>query len=392
MAITVINNPVIYGHASDSVIEVSSNNVSQPGFKFVFDVYVSGLNFWGHPFQRYFVSPLSLVGRFNISKCLRSVATYELPVFSSSNNFVIEQGGVGRKVDVSIGEAYFTSSTTYSIIPNLVTISGWMYYLAYNRSDEKNKYTQIPNQLIDRRKIKKFFLVKHNQQWVNVIADNNVIASNLISCLATYMPSGNTIYSETIGPINNRGLFNAQLNAFDGAWGMNVVDVLKNVYVNDKQLLIIFESKDALGNSILVQQLYYDVVRCVSDDGIMLYWINKFGQLDAYYFPIWKRINSNIYQDTIIEKSQYDGFKFGDRYYSRENRSIRLTSLPIVDDEDMEGLADLFSAKYVWYSINETQPKLYRCLVQDNSVEVRKYKTDKVFQLSLTINDGYSII
>jgi len=62
----------------------------------------------------------------------------------------------------------------------------------------------------------------------------------------------------------------------------------------------------------------------------------------------------------------------------------------IDNDADMEGIADLFTSKYIYFNtLNNSD--LQRCYVIDKSIEIKKYRTDRVYQVTVTLNVGYSI-
>lgn len=406
MAVSGVQIHQVVGHNGDNINIYQSTNAGNSGFKFVIDVYVNGVTFWGQPYLRFYVPTVAGTNQcyFNISQVLRDLAVYQLPQYIGySNTMQAITGAFGGKITIKVGEAYYTTPTTYTIYPNLYTHDCWLVYFTYNKYEYANGYYSIGTAIIDRRKLKKFFLVPFNYLFINLFANFDNITSGKILGGIDLLPSGggniflfqSVVNNSPESVSNNNRLFNFLIGNSIVTIGSNTYtfyDTLNSIYPNVNKFNINqYYDLPTLPTDFLQYSFQYEVIRCLSNDGIMLYWINSLGQLDSWYFPIYKRKKSIATTDVKLPKQRDAQSTFGDRYYSREDISITATSHIIDNDADMLGLADLFSAKYVWYNTND-DPTLRQCFILDKNVEIKKYKTDKLYQVTININDGYKII
>jgi hypothetical protein len=406
MAVSGVQIHQVVGHNSDNINVYQSNNAGNSGFKFVIDVYVNGVTFWGQNYLRFYVPTIAGTNqcRFNISQVLRDLAVYQLPQYIGYSNTMQEiTSALGSKVTIKVGEAYYTTPTTYSIYPNLYSHDCWLVYHTYNKNETAIDYYPLNTSMIDRRKLNKFFLVPFNYLWINMFANSLHISSGKIfGAINLLQSNGGEIFLAQAVANNNLQSVTTNNRLFNFLIGVSIVDVSGNNYTFYDTLNSIFTNVNKfninqhfglaeLPDEYLQAIFQYEVVRCLSNDGIMLYWINSLGQVDSWYFPIYKRKRSIVTTDVKLPKQRDFQSTFGERYYSREDISITATSYIIDNDADMLGLADLFSAKYVWYNTADNTT-LRQCFIIDKNVEIKKYKTDKLYQVTININDGYKII
>jgi len=406
MAVSGVVIHQVVGHNGDNINVYQSTNAGNSGFKFVIDVYVNGVTFWGQAYLRFFVPTIAGTNQchFNISQVLRDLAVYQLPQYIGySNTMQTILGALGGKINIQVGEAYYSTPTTYTIYPNLFSHNSWLVYHTYNKNEYAADYYSLSNVVIDRRRLKKFFLIPFNYLWINMFANADNITSSKITGGIDLLPSsgGNiflyqSVLNNNVATANtNNRLFNFLIGASIVVVGTNnysFYDTLNSLHPNVNKFNVNQYSNVPLSPANNLQYSFqYDVIRCLNNDGIMLYWINSLGQVDSWYFPIYKRKRSISTTDIKLPKQRDGQSTFGDRYYSREDITITATSYIIDNDADMLGIADLLSAKYVWYNTND-DTKLRQCFIIDKNVEIKKYKTDKLYQITININDGYKII
>jgi hypothetical protein len=394
MAITIVTAPTAVGNNSDDVFVFSSNNTSINGFKFIIDIIVPGMMFWGQPKLRLFIPPVVGTNQcyLNISEIIRDIVTIQLPnLFPSTTYILAETGRAGKRVFIEVGEAYFTTPTTYSLFPNLANTNAYMYVFSYFKiEDVQSNYSTGG---VDRRKLTKYFHVPFNSLWCNLVADGVNLSSGEIYYEILF-PAAAQILNPQLPqylPVSvNNLLFNAMIGTTkDVALSLGFYDLVSN-YSSDNTF-IIYQYDDHVNKNVVIG-LEYKIVRCLKNDGLMLYWVNSNGQIDSWYFPVFKVTKNANKTEIILNKSKNysDGFRFGDTYYSRADYQIKATSTMIDNDADMEGIADLFTSKYVWFNTFDN-PNLQRCHSVEKGVEIKKYRTDKIYQIPVTINVGYSI-
>lgn len=384
MAITIISYDTSVGHLADNKIIATSSNYSQNGFKYVVDVYVNGLTFWGQSYLRFYVPPKPVTGRleFNISDVLRDIADVHVLDENNVQYCYNNNGNAGRIVTTKIGEAYFTSPTTYTITPNLAQITQrvWMfsYFNKYDRAQLNDMWDITTGAFKDRRIIKKWFNLPFNKAWWLQPISLQEIASNQSKYIididgSIQIDSSNANKSMTIAPITEPLL---------GVYAIGTVEVgTSNLYqminsINGSVLTIIF-----IANAPAAQYSFQIINKC-RDDGVIVYWINRYGQLEHYYFDMMKTKINTVTTDYIIRK-ELDYLNWNGRYYGLEEEIVTLTTTNIIDDNDAEGLRDLFTSKYVWMN-TANNPELVPILITDKAFEVKKYRTDKAFQLTIT--------
>ncbi|MEM3373104.1 MAG: hypothetical protein QXF76_02720 [Candidatus Anstonellales archaeon] len=384
MAITIISYDNSIGHLADNKIIATSSNYNQNGFKYVVDVYVAGLTFWGQSYLRFYVPPKPVTGRleFNISDVLRDIADVKVFDENNANYCYINNGNAGRIVTTKIGEAYFTSPTTYTITPNLAQVQQrvWMfsYFNKYDRTQLNDMWDITTGVFKDRRIIKKWFNLSFNKAWWLQPISSQEIAANLSKYTIDIdgliqINDGVSNKLMTIAPITEPLL---------GVFAIGTVEAgTSNLYqlinsINGSVLTISFTSNTP------TYQYSFQIINKCRQDGAIVYWINRYGQLEHYYFDMMKTKINTITTDYIIRKD-LDYLNWNGRYYGLEEEIVTLTTTNIIDDNDAEGLRDLLTSKYVWMNTAEN-PGLIPILITDKAFEVKKYRTDKAFQLTIT--------
>lgn len=394
MAITIVTSQTVVGNNSDDVFVFSSNNASNNGFKFIVDIFVQGMTFWGQLKLRMFIPPVVGTNHIslNVSEIIRDIVTIQLPKMQSPTTYILaETGRAGKRVFIEVGEAYFTTPTTYSLFPNLANTNAYMFLFSYFKiEDVASNYSTGG---VDRRKLRKYFHVPFNFLWCNLIADSNNLSSGEIYYEILFPASLqklNPPLPQYVPVSANNLLFNALIGKTqDALLSLSFYDLVSNYSIDNT--FRIYQYDDHV-NKNFIAGLEYNIVRCLKNDGLMLYWVNSNGQIDSWYFPVFK-VARNVNKTEIVlnkSKNQSDGYQFGDTYYSRADYQIKATSTMIDNDADMEGIADLFTSKYVWFNTFDNT-NIQRCHVVDKSVEIKKYRTDKVYQVTATLNVGYSI-
>jgi hypothetical protein len=394
MAITIVTAPTVVGNNSDDVFVFASNNTSNNGFKFIIDIIVPGMTFWGQPKLRMFIPPVVGTNQcyLNISEIIRDIVTINQPDIASLSTYILaETGRAGKRAFIEVGEAYFTTPTTYSLFPNLANTNAYMYVFSYFKDEDVA--SNYSTGAVDRRKLRKYFHVPFNYLWCNLVANSVNLSSGEIYYEILFPASAqilNPLLPQYVPVSVNNLLFNAMIGTTkDAVLSLGFYDLVSNYSIDNT--FIIYQYDDHVNKNIIAG-FEYDIVRCLKHDGLMLYWINSNGQVDSWYFPVFK-ITRNINKTEIVlnkSKNQSDGYQFGDTYYARADYQMKATSTMIDNDADMEGLADLFTSKYVWFN-TFNNGNLQRCHVVDKSIEIKKYRTDKVYQVTVTLNVGYSI-
>ncbi len=352
MAISVISYDNSIGHLADNKIVATSSNVSQNGFKYVVDVYVQGLSFWGQSYLRFFVPAKPITGRleFNISDVLRDIADIKVLNESATAYCYLNDGNAGKIITTKIGEAYFTSSTNYSIFPNLATINQrvWMFsYFNYLDRSQLNPMYDIPTNIFrDRRIIRKWFNLPFNKTWFIKPITQSEISNNESRYEIQIIGSGVFIFDNVsaskpmiITPISEPLLGIYSIGTVTDTIADGVYDKINVLNANEIKIRF---------HTLPVFEYTFKVINKCREDGAIIYWLNRYGQIEHYYFDVFKRKINTITSDYIIRKD-LDYLNYQGRYYGLENETITFTTTNIVDEQDAEGLRDLLTSKYVWY-------------------------------------------
>jgi hypothetical protein len=384
MAITIISYDATIGHLADNIIVALSTNTSQPGFKYIVDVSITGQTFWGQNYLRFFVPPEpgTLILRFNISDVIRDICDVDM-IDENNTSFCYKNPlRAGYTVTVNIGEAYFTTPTTYSLFPSLNVLQQKMFLFSYFNSKDygflQPMYDITSNLFIDRRKIKKWFLLPFNYAWWYQPYSQDDLTLNQFeykvqTSVLNFIDNSNAIKPMIITPLTQPHLAVCAIGTLATSFD-TFYDFLNNSGSNTFQLRSVTPMPDFVYT--------FNIERPCRIDGAIIYWVNQYGQLEHYYFPVFKKRINTTTTDYIVRKDK-DRMRFQDRYYSREDESIIFTTGTIVDDTEAEALRDILTSRYVWYN-TESDASLKRILVTDSSMEVKRYRTDKAFQLTIT--------
>lgn len=384
MAISIISYDNSIGHLADNKIIATSSNYNQNGFKYVVDVYVNGLTFWGQSYLRFYIPPKPVTGRleFNISDVLRDIANVNIFDENNVNYCYNNDGNAGRTVITKIGEAYFTSPTTYTITPNLAQINQivWMfsYFNKYDRAQLNDMWDITTDVFKDRRIIKKWFNLPFNKAWWLQPVSQQEISANIIKYLididgVVQIDTTNANKPMFLTPITEPLLVVYAIGTVE-VGASNLYQLINSI--NGRVLTISFISPTPT-----IQYSFQIIDKC-KQDGAIVYWINRYGQLEHYYFDMMKTKINTITTDYIIRKD-LDYLNWNGIYYGLEEEIVTLTTTNIIDDNDAEGLRDLLTSKYVWMNTAKN-PELVPILITDKAFEVKKYRTDKAFQLTIT--------
>lgn len=383
MAISIVSYDNSIGHLADNKIVATSSNYTQNGFKYVVDVYVVGLTFWGQSYLRFFVPPQPSTGRlvFNISDVLRDIADVNVLDENNANHCYLNNGNAGKLVTIKIGEAYFTSPTTYSIFPNLAQVQQRVWIFSYYNSKDRaylNQMYDIPtNVFADRRLIKKWFNLPFNKAWWLQPVSSQEIGGNQSRYVIDIDGSIQIDDSTSDKPMTITPITEPLLGVYaigTVKQGVNSLYQLINS-INGNTLTIQF-----IANTPAKQYSFQIINKC-RQDGAIVYWINRYGQLEHYYFDVMKTKINTTTTDYIIRKD-LDYLNWNGRYYGLEEENVTLTTTNIIDDNDVE-LRDLLTSKYVWMN-TANNPELIPILITDKAFDVKKYRTDKAFQLTIT--------
>lgn len=401
MALTLITGDYnkIIGTHTDAVIRATSNvwNV-YPDFHYVVDIYPIGFTFYGGNQLRFFVKPVPNTGKmlFNLSRALKNVALPIGVVYSNMTTSYIYGDSVGSKrVMVAVSEFYNSVIQSSSAVQQFSII--YSYYtkqpiiIAFGNGGSSgvdtisNKYFNVGNNLYWRLFKRYATTVDTCEYKIEVYRPNGTLFQVIDNSNAAKAMSANISgsYPTAVYSIDNNFVMLSIPSQSLGTI-MNNAGVGSYIKIYEKLNTGSFHLRATMKN-----------VNTCNTEGLMLYFLNEFGQFEHYYFPIVKEFVSADKVTINIEKYNIDGdlntfYDFSKSVgISSTNNYVIKTDL-ISDDVDYDLLKRLVLSPVVYCNfVNDN--KLYAVTIDDNKYNVLKQLYDKINQIQMSITFNKTI-
>jgi len=308
MAITLNNEPEAYHPVYQPMwFSVSSNNYTQPNFKFICDVHVregNGTNRGKIAQLKFLPVPGTDYGKINVAGVLKSYITHQAQSTTGVSGFFAASGHI-LQYDVKFGEEYGPSSgiTQY---PNLTTslnkyawngaprfekhlfISGTQYSTVF----PQKFLTYLNNTTIQTAKP----LASNEEDFVNYLNGTNSINRIVIT---TYDSSGNYLdYGVVQSPFLPLNVGNRFVKYACGPANINTITGWLIAPGNDPIITanVRYYSLDlASGSSIQDSPLYFEIVdKCTKDTAFDFQFLNGLGGYECFRFTGAYQVNDDI--------------------------------------------------------------------------------------------------
>lgn len=373
---------------------VSSTNVAQPDFRFVMDVFFSGVP--GIAARLKIHPDANGHGRFDAARVVRSqLKNYFAPRAAALGPFTIKTNDVIVSYTVAYGEEY--GGTTYAGL----TADGYYAYNAYSGDmpgvtvDEPISYNF--HGWATSRNINDIRMPRNGTCYLPYINDTPENKKLKIEILSSGGLIGPTLTSGTITATGNRLLVLNLNPAFINASGAFAGTPIPS---NADGYRIAVERASG---SAQTPWAYVSFLCEPKDPATALHFLNRFGGFDTYHFtgPTRKavEVERTTYQQLgqvtnfsyLREYTPWDGGNvFADtitQYNTRHTWTRKLTS-GYIDDATHEWLWQLITSPQVYL---EDNGYFYPVLIKTNNWGQRKTRYDKMYNLELEVIMGRQV-
>lgn len=396
MAITINSVPAPFSSLHDDAwFVVSSNNVSQDNFKYVFDTYVSGS----------LVSRVKIIpapsaensyGVFNSAPIVRNYMTnYFKPVEGS----VLQHSSDLIKVNYQI---QFGEEVSGTLTTNYASggYSGYNYYsplffdgilLLGGGEGDLLLSEQYDNLLISN--YADDWLTERNIESVDLIFGKRLFISYLSNEV-----SGGNIEVQKIGQSGNIGTaatgglvsFTGEFNLFEfGQDSINTYLGTEFITENDFGYKVRLNHDGITSNWVTIKHVCYDRTNPVN-----IHFLNRLGGWDTFGFNLINKRNTEFqkrsfrrtsYQldgDQMKNNDSYNRYNEGTINFSIEHRDGYKLISDYVTEEDYTWLAQLFASPIVYM---EVRGAYFPIIIKDNNFDYKLEKSDQLFNLEMNI-------
>jgi hypothetical protein len=383
MSITLIN-PSGYPSAQDNLWSIAySSNSGQVDFKYVFDVYVDGVQLVR---TKVFPEPSNGRGYFDAMPIVKNEITYAWfnPVSANDNEatWVTQSDTLNEKIyQLRVGEDY--SGTTYL---NLVSgnVTTYNYSAPLFKRRQINIGQKLNNWLTNRPlKIKSKttdkILIPYFGSTLNYI---NVVPYNASNVAL----SGFSYYTNTPKKYNEIDIGVSALNRMSFSnYSFNVITSQVAYYLVNMQ---------NTGATTLTSTIRVDIDCNPNYTPINLYFINAFGMFDTARFDLASRLTMDVERKTFEQRNYtlnnttvdyYDANNVYNEskinYGSKSNHSYKLT-MNYPSDAEYQWLAELIVSPQIYAEIDGNY---YPVTIKSNNYEYSSYTNNRLRALEIDI-------
>lgn len=387
--ITIIQAPATYTPAYNPMnYIVESDNITEPSFQYVFDLYVNGSMVSRHRLPPRFGSNVAMLDVSNI------VQAYVSHDFVFSDTAFDKNPNSWASVYIKFGEEYSvagiittyidlsTSATSYAVNASIEFLDfiNWNTNQYFFGSSRKF-LTSIPTPSVTlNSSLWLYFKHEIPQNIVQCGVGVYAIDGTLLN-VNTFTPTslsnsvvGDRFLRVSVGTKQLKELFGSTF--FDGGayYDVAVIDITSSFTFETKRINIIEES-------------------CIYDN-IPVHFLNKLGGFDVFNFKLASYKESDIERKTY--KSSVGTFNVSNEFtYASTDRSINLLSTSSQDiikansdwisEEESVWLKELVTSPVVFAEINS---KVIPIVIKESKYVFNKKENKKLFNLQITFNYG----
>jgi hypothetical protein len=286
MAITVNSVPEAYASAHDDLwYVVTSTNVAQSNFKFVFDVYVNSVQVAR---VKQYPDPSTNKGYFNAANIVRNYLTSYFKPNTTQTLFSYDGDDIYVSYEIKYGEEY--GGTTYTNLTN-VSYKAFNYYNPAFRDPSVSYFSSYVTEWLSNRDLNNIdcaFAEKCHIGWMNASGST----TSMTATVQKYSESGATVGSPSTGTsatISSYALLDLSptaINTYLGTTFINSSDYAYGVKLNYSST-----SSDEIKVRIGCSPRY---------NPIPVHFLNQLGSYDTIFFTAVNRegrsMNSKSYQ------------------------------------------------------------------------------------------------
>jgi hypothetical protein len=380
MAITLISAPSGEPSVQDSLYHtVSSTNSAQPDFKYVFDIFVNGVQ---QVRVKQFAEPSTSKGYFDAGPIVRNTFTYAwFDPTNATDHVYLNQpspsGEISQLYQIRVGED-FSGVTTVNMASGEVRAYNWtppaFKRKTFDSTIKLNKfYTNRPTGAKIGLGQKLLIPFKTNAS-LTLKVDAYGLDSTLINT-----------YTDASGYTNN-GYVQLDIGsaAINSRFGSSIIN--SNVKYYD----VYFNTFDK----------YRVVLQCNPKyTPSNLYFLNRWGMFDTVTFDLVSRLTSDIERKTFTKKdyrftdtgvTYYDAndvyHETKTNYTNKETLSLRLT-MDAPTDAEWQWLVELLTSPLVYF---EQDGYFYPVTLKNTTYEYSKYVNNRLrpFEVDIDINQS----
>lgn len=389
LTLTTTDYNKVVGTQTDSVIRATSTLWnSYADFNYVVDISPLGFSFNGNTQLRFYVKPRPSDGLmlFNLSEAMKNIPMLQTYDYTAST-YIHTSALSGRRIILTVSEYYngLIQSTSAQQFFDII-------YSAYSKTPIIKAF---PSTFGVDTIGNKYFNIGHNMYW-RYHKRYSANIDNVKYYIEIYDNNGALAYT-----LNNA----VSLKAMAISSGQNfpiAVETLDNYYLQNtsliqfKDMIIInrkfFKVYDVIGTapsqSINMSAQLNIINQCGNDKGVMLYFLNEYGQWEHFYFPHWKESMTAVRKSYEIDKYDRDGNIRTNYDFELLNSSIGNTTLTIrtdmlYDDVDFKLLKRVITSPYHYLNfVEDTNNTLYAVMLADNRYNVMRQFYDKIQQIT----------
>lgn len=397
MAITILQQPSLFQPVYNTAYaNVSSNNVGQPNFRYVFDIF-AGIGMTNTYLGRYKLLPRpNTQCLFSPNRVLESVFSYDLTQNITGGTI---SSGVCRSYNIQIGEEYGTNPVvfsglssysgyclnnvaSYQLLPSWNYNNYWLNY--YTTANTKNFLTNQPSSVLirDNERASLSFLDYAGNKvpdTIRVVVYHNTGGTSTYQ-IQNFGVSGTNINTNTI--VNHMG---------SGIWNLNNVDPSalligsQPIFNSNTDYKYEIDIEDSGSSSIVTKkQTYILDTRCTKYTPIRFMFLNQLGTFDYFTALLVSRQTYDITRSTYKKVLAYN-YSIGDRGTTVNDLDVQesvLVTSDWVSNAESQWLKELFISKEV-YELQD-DGSILPIVIQNNSVEIKKSVNDKLINYDFT--------
>ena len=405
MAITEEQAAIDYTPVYNKIeVAVSSTNVAQTNFKFVFDVYIEGVS--GYKRFKILPEPDYSLGVLDVARFLESYVYNTMAQYDSVVPFSLGANANGTasiiKWYIKYGEEYGSTPTVY---PDLTTSNNkysWNGSLDFNDwidFDYNDYICNITNGASGQflTDMKTNYVGINDAGWHHILSDTPTDVDYLV--VKTYDSTGTLIQTATKAISVAQNLTASRM--YKVATSPDTLNNMTGAFVTGAQPIItssvasytvqLTNSASAVASEIL----YFTIDEACRYDRQRVHFVNRFGSFDSFNFDLRstkkrthtkKSYKSNKYPVTASGTSYSHSDWSNIDHYNEITETLKLTSKPLTTEQH-DWLKQLIESNEVYLEFTDADSaKNFKAVTIVNTEWVRKVESeDKIVLLEIEL-------
>lgn len=388
MSIVSLINPSGETSVQDALWHIaSSDNSGQIDFKYVFDVFVNGVQMVR---TKVFPEPTNGKGYYDASQVVRNEITYDwfTPVSTTQPECLLAQpspsGEIAVTYNIRVGEDY-SGLTTLNMASGNITAYNWTAPLFKRRQQTTSVFDF--KYLTNRPKSTKAKLTDKVMVGFKGVAGQTYVVKFRAYNQSNALISNYTTTTNLVLTSSNKWLqLDIGAEALNNSHGTNVLTSSVKYY--DVYLLNGSTESESFRVYVDCNPLY---------ESVNLHFMNQYGMFDTARFGLASRLSMNVEKKTFTRRNYsfgtssvnyYDSNKVYNEsninYGSKADWSYKLT-MDFPSDEEYQWLCELITSPQVFMEIDGD---FYPISIKNTNYEYSKYQNNRlrVFEIDVDIN------